>query len=143
MQNLFKAETMRLSLPPQLLTTQQAAKQIKEYVDNYALSLLTPKFHDNDIKAKIKAKFGPKSQPWQLSIVGNITHNKKDVFIFSSTNTKKSLTYKSISEIIRGIFLENFLTIAFIDDQMQWLCQIDIFIVSLISIIVANNPNIS
>lgn len=84
---------MRLSPPLQLLTIQQAAREIWEYVSNYAYSSLTSEFYDKDISVKIKAKFGLKPHPWQISVVAIITHYKKDVFVIAGTNTEKSLTY--------------------------------------------------
>lgn len=117
LQNLSKAETMRSSLPPLLLTIQQATKKVWKYVSNYALSSLIPRFHNKDISAKIKAQFGPEAYLWQISVVTNISHYIKDVFVIAGTNTKKSLTYQSISEITGGIVLVISLTIAFIEDE--------------------------
>ena len=60
----FEAETMRSSLSPQLSTIQQTANRVWEYMSNYALSLLTPRFYDKNISTKIKAKFGLEIHPW-------------------------------------------------------------------------------
>ena len=108
---------MYLSSFPQLLTTQQAARGELEYVSNYALSLLTPRFYDKDISAKIKAKFNLKTYFWQVSVVVNIIYYKKDIFVIADINVRKNLTYRSISKITRGIVLVISLTIALIEDQ--------------------------
>lgn len=71
-----------------------------EYVSNYTLSLLITEFYDKDIITKIKAKFGLEPYLWQINVVTNINHHKKNVFIIADTNVGKSLTYQSIPEII-------------------------------------------
>lgn len=119
LQDPSKAGNMSSSCLPQLLTKQQAARGIQAYVSNYALSLLIIKFHDKDISIKIKAKFGLKPHLQQISMVVNITHYKKNVFVIADIDTGKSLTYQSILKITRGIDLVISPTIAFMKDQTQ------------------------
>ena len=88
-------------------------------MSNYALSSWTPRFHDKDISAKLKARFGFKPYLWQVSVVTNITHDKKDVFVIASTNAGKSLAYQSIPEVTEGIVLVIFPTIALMKDETQ------------------------
>ncbi len=115
-------DVMSSSPQPQLLITRQyIARQIWEYISNYILSSLTPRFHDKNISTKIKAKFGLDLYPWQVSMVANITYYKKDVFVIIGTNARKSLIYQSLPEIIGCIVLAISPTIAFMEDQTQWL----------------------
>lgn len=66
---------------------------------------------------KIKAKFSIEPFSWQVSVVVDIAQHKKDVFIITSTNASKSLTYQSISEAIGSIILVISPLIALIKDQ--------------------------
>lgn len=87
-------------------------------MSNYAFNSLTPRFYDKVINAKIKAKFGLESHPWQVSIVANITHYKRDVFVISNTNTEKSLTYQSTPKVTGRIVLVISPIIALMKDQI-------------------------
>lgn len=80
-------------------------------MSNYALSSLTPKFLNKDINVKIKARIGLEPYYWQISVIVNIIHYNKDVFIIIGTNAG---TYQSISKITEGIILVISLTIILI-----------------------------
>ena len=73
----------------------------------------------NNIKVKIKDKFGFEPFFWQVSVVIDIAQYKKDVFVITGTNAGKSLTYQSIPEVTGGIGLVIFPTIALMEDQQQ------------------------
>lgn len=77
-----------------------------------------------------------------MSAIVDITLHKKDVFVITRTNVEKSLTYQLIFKVSQGIVLVVSPTIAFMDDQYQWLCKCGISAVSLISTIVAEDPSI-
>lgn len=112
-------DAMNSSPQPQLSTIGQCiVRQIQGYVSNYVPSSLTLGFHNKDITAKIKAKFGLDPHPWQVSVVVDIAHYKKDVFVIAGTNAGKSLTYQSRLKVTGGIVLVISPTIAFIKDQM-------------------------
>ena len=96
----------------------------------------------NDIRVKIKDKFGFEPFPWQVSVVIDIAQHKKDVFIIAGTNAGKSLTYQSIPEVTGGIVLVISPTIALMEDQQQWLCERGISAVALILNVVAKDPGI-
>ncbi len=103
---------------------------------------MIPEFHNKDISAKIKAKFGLNPYSWQVNIIANIVHYKKDVFIIAGTNARKNLTYQSLFEVTEGIILVISPIIALIEDQMQWLCQQGISVMSFILILMVNNLDI-
>lgn len=75
-------------------------------------------------------------------MVIDITHYKKDVSVIAKTNAGKSLTYQSILEGIGDIVLIISSTIAFMENQTEWLYQQSILTISLISTTIANNPDI-
>lgn len=93
-------------------------RQVWGYMSNYIPSLLTPRFYDKNISTKIKAKFGLDLYFWQVNMVINIAHYKKDVFVIIETNAGKSQTYQSLFEVTKGIVLIICLIIAFIKDQI-------------------------
>lgn len=86
-------------------------------MSNYTLILLTLRFYNKNISAKIKAKFDLEPHLWLINVVVNIIYYKKNVFGIASTNTGKNLSYKSISNIIRGIVLVISPIIVFMMDQ--------------------------
>lgn len=88
-------------------------------MNNYIFCSLTLGFYDKDLNAKIKGKFGPNPYFWQISMVVNIAHYKKDVFIIARTNIEKNLIYQSHSEVIEGIIFVISLIIAFVEDQTK------------------------
>lgn len=100
----------------------------------------TPAFHN--VGEKIKAKFGFAPFPWQASAIVDLTHRKRDVFVIAGTNAGKSLTYQAIPTVTGGIVLVISPTIALMEDQQQWLIERNISAISLISIVVAEDPGI-
>lgn len=78
---------------------------------------MTLRFYNRNISAKVKAKFGLESHSWQITVVTNITHYKKDVFVIASTNAGKNLTYQSIFKITEDIILVISPIITLIEDQ--------------------------
>lgn len=99
-QNITKTENiqqfviMSLSSQSQLLTTRQyIVRQIWEYVSNYIPSLLTLRFYNKDINAKIKVKCDLDLHLWYINMIADIAYFKKDVFIIVKINAGKSLTY--------------------------------------------------
>ena len=50
-------------------------------------------FEVDRIHQVITKRFRSKARPWQVSVLVDITHKKRDVCTIASTNTDKSLVY--------------------------------------------------
>lgn len=85
-------------------------------MSNNALGSLARGFYDKDISTKIKAKFGSDVHLWQISVITNIAHYKKNIFVIAGTNARESLTYQFISKTTRSIILVISLTIILMKD---------------------------
>lgn len=72
-------------------------------------------FHN--FQDKIEAKFGFAPFLWQASAIFDLIYQKKDVFVITGTNARKSLAYQAILEVTEGIILIISPIIALIEDQ--------------------------
>lgn len=104
------------SLPQLLIIGQHIARQVQEYMSNNTLGSLARGFYNKDISIKIKAKFGSDIYLWQISVITNIAHYKKNIFVIAGTNTRESLTYQFFFKTNRSIILVISLTIILMKD---------------------------
>lgn len=58
----------------------------------------------------------PKLRHNLVSMIANIAHYKKNVFVIAETNVRNNLTDQSILKVTRGIMLRICLTIALMKD---------------------------
>lgn len=66
----------------------------------------------------INEQFNVKARPWQVSVVIDITKQKREVCAIAGTNAGKSLVYQSIPVITGGSVLVISPTIALMEDQV-------------------------
>ena len=72
------------------------------------------------------------SKPWQVSVMGNIIYNKKDIVVSVGTGSGNSLPYQLLFLIKKyAIVLVILPMIALIADQCQLLLDLNIAIVTL------------
>ncbi len=67
----------------------------------------------------INGRFGLKARSWQVSVMVDITHKKRDVCAIASTNAGKCLVYQAIPVVTGGSVLVISLTIALMEDQVR------------------------
>ena len=71
------------------------------------------------IRRVITKRFRLKARPWQVSVLVDITHKKRDVCAIASTNAGKSLVYQAIPVVTGGSVLVISPTIALMEDQVR------------------------
>lgn len=60
-----------------------------------------------------------KARPWQVNVLIDITHNKRDVYVIASTNIGMSLVYQAIPIVTRGLVFVISSIIAPMEDQVR------------------------
>ena len=63
--------------------------------------------------------FRLKARPWQISVLVDIVHKKRDIYTIANTNASKSLVYQAIPVVTGGLILVISPTITFIEDQIR------------------------
>ncbi len=71
------------------------------------------------IRRVISGHFGLKARPWQVSVLVDITYDKKAICVIASANAGKSLVYQAIPVVTRSLVLVILPIIALMEDHVR------------------------